>query len=207
MQKEVSPTMVTLVSGLQICSSCLALFNTKFYTRKVAGVEVVSLYEYDEFFRGLLYQYKGKGDIELAPVFIANFSNYLRLKYYKYLIVYAPSSKSSDLERGFNHVFLAFEPLKLKQGARLEKTSDFKQSELNFEERQKVGNHLRLLEGDRLIGRKVLIVDDLYTTGATVRAIISLVKTYHPTKIRVLTLSYTKTRDDGDWNVHNHIDK
>jgi len=40
-------------------------------------------------------------------------------------------------------------------------------------------------------GDKILIVDDVFTTGATVQGIIKLVKTLNPKKIRVLVMSKT----------------
>ena len=48
-------------------------------------------------------------------------------------------------------------------------------------------------------GKKVLIVDDVFTTGSTVNAMIDLIKPKNPKKIKILVMS--KTRDIDSHNV------
>ncbi|HKM02590.1 MAG TPA: phosphoribosyltransferase family protein, partial [Bacilli bacterium] len=66
---------------------------------------------------------------------------------------------------------------------------------LHFDERQNVIDKLEVVKGERVRDKKILLVDDLFTTGATVKAMIKLLKPYNPKKIQVLTLAYTKISD------------
>ena len=84
-----------------------------------------------------------------------------------------------------------FKPLGLKMIQCIHKTKNIKQSDLKADERHKIKEHLAIDNVD-LTKKKVLIVDDVYTTGSTVKAMIDLVTTKNPKKIKVLVMSKTK---------------
>jgi len=195
MQVSLRPSLSTIISNNQLCPNCLNAFQVDFFARKVEGVKVLSLYLYEENFKGALYRYKGQGDIELSNVFLANYLWYLKIKYYGYILVPAPSKEESDEKRGFNHVIEVFKMVNVAFIECIKKKDDFKQSELHFDERQNVIDKLEVVKGERVRGKKILLVDDLFTTGATVKAMIKLLKPYNPKKIQVLTLAYTKISD------------
>lgn len=157
----------------------------------IGDIEGYYIYNYDEEVQKNLYQFKGCFDIELAPIFLEYFRPFLKLKYFGYCIVPAPSHKNADKERGFNHVVEIFKCLNLKMIRCVSKTNNVKQSDLKAGERAKVANHLEINDVD-LSGKKILIVDDVYTTGSTVKAMINLVKNKNPKKIKVLVMSKTK---------------
>lgn len=116
----------------------------------------------------------------------------MRMLYPGYTIVPAPSSKNHDDERGFNHVREMFSCLGLPMIHAIEKTDDRKQSDLDYRSRQEVGKHLRWVGGRSVSGKKILLVDDVYTTGATARNCIKLLKKHGASKIRVLVMAKTK---------------
>ena len=68
------------------------------------GVEVFILYKYNDFFKEILYRYKGCYDEELKNAFLNNFLMKLSYKYRNRKIVCAPSYYKDDITRGFNHV-------------------------------------------------------------------------------------------------------
>lgn len=179
-----------LFKDTSLCHKCFLKFKPKLKRFKIDKIDAYYLYDYDDEIKKDLYQLKGCFDIELANVFLEYLRLYLRLKYFGYVLVPAPSTKSSDEERGFNHVNKIFEPLKLPIKNCITKTEDFKQSDFSFEERKMVKNKLQINNVD-LKNKKVLIVDDVYTSGSTVKAIIDLVKTKKPKKIKVLVMSKT----------------
>ena len=115
---------------------------------------------------------------------------YLNIKFKRYEIVPAPSSKTSDKERGFNHVEKMFENLHLKMNKCIHKTKQRKQADLTTKEREKIGHYLTIDDVD-LTGKKILLVDDVYTTGSTIKSMIKLVKEKGAKKIKVLLMSKT----------------
>ena len=107
-----------------------------------------------------------------------------------YEIIPAPSSKSSDKERGFNHVEEMFKNLHLKMNKCIHKTKQRKQADLTTKEREKIGQYLKIDNVD-LTRKKILLVDDVFTTGSTIKSMIKLVKEKGAKKIKVLLMSKT----------------
>ena len=178
-------------------SICLRCFYelTPSYIRFVDhGVKVLALYPYEQTFQSLLYLYKGCGDIELSSAFLERVRLYLKLRYAGYFLVPAPSHPSHIAKRGFDHVPLIFESLGKKIVPLIEKTEEVKQADLTKEQRQNVASHLRLTHKPDLTGKKVLFVDDVYTTGATMRACVSLIRSLKPKHVEALVLSHVSKR-------------
>ncbi len=167
-------------------------FNPVFGKEKINDkYKLYYLYNYDKNIRDLIYRYKGCSDYELKDAFIKRFSYWFHLKFTGYVVVPAPSSKEKEEERGFQHVEEVFSSLGFKMNQCFSKTSDFKQSSLSQKERGEVASKLEIKGGESLKGKKVLIVDDIYTTGSTVKAMISKIEPYHPRDIKVLVVAKT----------------
>ena len=180
-----------LFKDAKICHKCFLKFKPQINKFNIGKVKGLYLYNYDEQVQNTLYQFKGCFDYELAGVFFDYFRLYLFLKYFGYVMVPAPSAKEADEERGFNHVVEMFKSVKLKMNCCVHKTTNVKQSDLSAKERENIKNNLKIDDVD-FSKKKVLIVDDVYTTGSTVRAMIDLVKSKNPKKIKVLVMSKTK---------------
>lgn len=157
--------------------------------QKIGSVKINILYEYNDFFRSTLYQYKGCGDIELAPIFLDYHRAFLQIKYCGYLLIPAPSHALHDEERGFSHIKRIVDCLKLPTISAIEKVINRKQSDLKREERMKVGEILRWKDNYSIRNKKILIVDDVMTTGSTIKACVNLVKQQKPKRIEVLVLA------------------
>jgi predicted amidophosphoribosyltransferase len=158
---------------------------------KVGAISARALYTYNEKIRSLLYQYKGCFDIELADIFLCYQAPLLHLLYEGYTLVPAPSFLAKDEARGFNHVELMFKPLHLPFCHCLEKVDDVKQADSSYEQRQAIGEHLRFKEGYGVQGKKLLFVDDLFTTGATAKACCHLLLSHGARKVQILVMGYT----------------
>ena len=189
--KSIHPNFNDLLLDTHVCQKCFTDLDAKFDVSKIDGITYISLFNYDEHFKTLLFHLKGLKYIVLAPLFIERFVFYLRLRFINYYLVPAPSTKESDEERGFNHVIEIFKPLKKHFLLIIFKKANFKQSELNYASRQKVKDNLVVVDGHKVKDKNILIVDDIKTTGATIRAIIDLLIPYKPRKIVVLTLAKT----------------
>ena len=179
-----------LVSGKEsLCAICFYGLRPKQIEWKIGSIHATSLYEYNEAIRSTLYQFKGAKDYELKNAFVIEQSHWLRVRYKGYVLVPAPSSPSHDLERGFNQVEEMFSCLGLPVVRCLKKTKESKQSDLSVEERKRVGKIISMQENGELRGKKVLFVDDVYTTGSTCKACLRLLKTAKPKRIEVLVMA------------------
>lgn len=157
--------------------------------------KAVSIYEYRDKIKELLYQFKGCFDIEISDVFLGRYARELKLMYEGYLVVPVPSYHEDDEIREFNHVEEMFKFLKLPMRKAIIKTDKIKQADRHYSERQEIGNHLKLIGGEDLKNKKLLIVDDVYTTGSTVKAVISLLETLRPKTIKILVMSKTPDKE------------
>lgn len=179
-----------LFKDAKICNKCFRKFKPKLRKFSIDNIDCFYLYDYSEQVQSSLYQFKGCFDIELAEIFTDYFKHYLHFKYFGYTVVPAPSSKESNEKRGFNHVVEMFKNLRLKMERCVYKTKDVKQTEQTALERKNIRDILEI-SNVNLKNKKVLIVDDVFTTGSTIKAMIELIKTKHPKKIKVLVMSKT----------------
>ncbi|MCD8209574.1 MAG: hypothetical protein LUC31_02005 [Coprobacillus sp.] len=189
-------TLYNIVSNFPLCDECLNKLKPTWHKEKINGYPALFIYEYDDAIRELIYKFKGCGDYELKDVFIRRYKWYLRSLYSGYLIVPAPSSDESNQERGFNHVEEIFKSCGFKLTKCVRKKYNFKQSSLSAKDRQGVKDKLEVVNGSQVTGKKILVVDDIYTTGSTIKAMINLLETYHPRKIKIFVISRTKSREN-----------
>ena len=166
----------------------------KFISFKVDRYSAISIYDYNATIKKLVYQYKGCHDYVLNEAFLNTYARELRIRYSDYLIIPIPSFKKDDEERGFNHVVEIFKNLNLNMLDILEKTEKHKQATSNLNERREVYKSLALKDHPDLSKKKILIVDDIYTTGSTMKSAINLVEKLNPKKISVLVMAKTKPK-------------
>lgn len=175
-----------------ICQSCLRKFKPRFIKfTPLEGYKGLAIFDYDDEIRSLLYQFKGCFDYELKDVFISRFVTPLRLRFLGYLMVPVPSYIEDDMKRGFNHVEEIFSSFKIKSSRLLVKTSHFKQANHNSRQRKDIKSYLKLANKESLKGKRILLVDDVYTTGSTIKASIHLLETLKPKEIFVLVMAKT----------------
>ena len=187
-----------LLGNYQIlCKNCLNERKPKFEKSKIYGYELCSIYEYDDIFRSTLFQIKGCGDIALAGSILNPYEKEISLWFKGYVLVPAPSYIDDDEARGFNHVEEIFRSLNLEIQKIFVKKKRIKQSDLSSKERSKVINNLEVKNSYSIYNKKLLIVDDVMTTGSTVKAMITLLEAYKPKKIKVLVCARTSLPKKG----------
>lgn len=174
-----------------ICHRCRKSLAPKFRRWKIDDVKCLSLYEYNDGMRSLIYQFKGCGDYELRTVLVENVRFWAKLRFSHYIVVPAPSWPKHDKERGFNHVYSIFEQLGLPMAQALYKKSDWKQSDQSASGRKEVYKVIGIRDGKNIKGKNVLLVDDVFTTGSTIKACLALIQKEKPRKVFVLLIAKT----------------
>ena len=166
----------------------------RYISFKVGPYDGLAIYDYNPFIRKLIYQYKGCFDYELFNVFFNCLCSELRIKYLNHLIVPIPSYRKDDEERGFNHVIEIFNKIGLKVIDILEKTEKHKQATSTVNSRKEVYKVLALKERIDLKNKCILMVDDIYTTGSTMKSAINIIEKLNPKSIKVLVIAKTKPK-------------
>ena len=172
-----------------ICPKCKRKLKLRFIKFKVNGYDALGIYEYDEELKKLIFQFKGCDDYELYPVFLAHIKNVLEILYHNYTLVRIPSFEEDDKKRGYNHVEKIFSVLNLEKKDILFKTEHHKQSDQTFNGRKEIKKYIKLKDKTSLENKKILIVDDICTTGSALRVASELIKTLKPKEIKILVVA------------------
>lgn len=179
----------TIYENNSICDKCFNKFVTVYKHFKLDDVTGLVIYEYNDFFKSQLYQLKGCGDIELSSIFLERQKSIIKLKYFGYYVITMPSWHEDDEKRQFKHLIEIIKPLNLQVIDCLKKKIKFKQSTLNKKEREKVTNKFEIINGYQITNKKILIFDDVMTTGSSLKAAIYHIKKFKPKKIKILVLA------------------
>lgn len=163
-----------------VCADCLD------WQRRGYEVDHISLYRYNTAMKAYFQSYKFQGDYLLRHVFAKALRELLR-KHKGYCIVPVPVSSQTYEERGFNQVEGLLEAANCSYEAILEKEEHAKQSQQGRQERLQMKNHYRVKEGVKLPD-KVLLVDDIYTTGATLLSIKKLLLARGVAEVKTISL-------------------
>lgn len=182
-----------------VCEDCFSKLHAQFIPFKIGNIKGTSIYEYTDFIKELIYKFKGCADYELKDVFLCRYLTYLRIKYYGYYIVFAPSYHVDDERRGFNHVKAIFESLKLKELPILKKKTAHKQSDQTFKGRRSIKEVLDIDKNISLKDKKIILVDDIMTTGSTLLTSIELLRSKGARKIEILVIAKTKMKRKDEY--------
>ena len=111
-------------------------------------------------------------------------------------IIPVPISKKRKKERGYNQSLLITKEIAQKTKLELvnnclyKKQNIIEQSKLNKEERTKNVQGVYEIKNEQLIqNKKILLFDDVYTTGSTVNECSRVLREAEPSKIGVLVLA------------------
>ena len=163
------------------------------------AIEKMHIFWYKEVVRDTILQYKFKDKPYLYRTFcefiVKNKKALEFIKSYD-IIIPVPMYKTKIRKRGYNQSELIAKELAKKLGMQMEndviiKIRDNKiQSTLNKQERQEnIKNAYKLINPNKIENKKVLIFDDIYTTGATLNECVKVVESGNASKIGILTLA------------------
>jgi ComF family protein len=161
---------------------------------------VISAISYDGFIKDKVLQYKFRNAKYLAP----SFADILLPKVDKYcagfdFIIAVPISSKRLRERGYNQSDLIakylsrFAKIQYKKDILVKIKNNLRQSELNLNERKENVKDAYSIKNIEVIkGKKIILVDDIYTTGATLNECAKLLKGVGAQKIIGITLMYSE---------------
>ena len=171
----------------KICYECYNNFKIRNTRFKICGVDGVILYWYDDFFKDILYKYKGCFDYVLKDIFLDYNVDCLKKKYKGYSVVLAPSNKEDEIKRGFNHLEEIFKCLKLPIIKCFKKSKKWKQSDKKYSERVQIQKIIKIDKTCLMGVKRVLVVDDVLTSGSTIKTLISQLPSNIDKKVLVLS--------------------
>lgn len=147
------------------------------------------IYVYNSFMESLLFQYKEGRDVALQQIFFHEIVKELEAKFRNYTIVLPPSSIQKNKERGFHCLKSMLEDCHLQKISPFQKVGDYKQSSQPFLQRKNIENHIKFIGISEKCKKRLLIVDDVCTSGHTLRVMIQLLRLhYEHVEALVLTI-------------------
>ena len=168
-----------------LCASCRNEWHRYEGKREVNGIRVHALYQYSDGFRRALLQYKECNDEALRDIFLIPHAARLRLRYHGYTLVLMPSTEHKRKQRGFDHLEGMFACLKLPCISPFEKTLQADQKLYSRAQRRNMEHGIVLKPGITL-PKKILLADDVITTGSTLRGALAAIRPEEHC-IRILT--------------------
>ena len=159
----------------------------------------IKIFRYENIIRDKIIDYKFNEKAYLYKTFekmiLKTKKTYSFLKKYD-IILYVPMFKKHKLIRGYNQSELIARKISDTLGITLEKNNltkvinTKKQSTLTKSERERnVKNAFKLKNPEKIKDKKVILFDDIYTTGSTVNECSKILKKAGATEIAILTIA------------------
>ncbi|MCG7344347.1 ComF family protein [Sporosarcina sp. ACRSL] len=170
-----------------ICGNCSKSFERVDIKEEGDIVDhITSIYTYNEPMREYLHQFKFLQDVALAGVFANELRGELARK--DAIIVPIPMHPKKKIERTFAHV----EEMLVAAGIPFEdllmKTNTEVMGEKTREERLAMQNLFVIKPGSDIQNTTYILVDDIYTTGTTLRQAAAVLKEAGADRVEAVTL-------------------
>ncbi len=169
-----------------ICQDCSKKFQYADSKKEDTVLDrVTSLYTYNEAMREYLHQFKFLQDVILASVFANELRNHLQGNA---IIVPIPMHPEKKMQRTFAHVDELLKRARVPYTHLLEKTDTEAMGEKSKEQRLAM-KPLFIVKSETIIQPGTyILVDDIYTTGTTLRHAATVLKQAGATRIEAVTL-------------------
>lgn len=161
--------------------------------------EIIYIFKYEGLIRNTIIDYKFNEKSylykTLVDFMIKNRKILQKINNYD-IIIPVPISKKRQKERGYNQSLLIAEEISKKSNIQINKDCLIKtkniieQSKLNKEERNtNIQNVYELRNKEVFLDKKILLLDDIYTTGSTVNECSKILRQANPMQIGILVLA------------------
>lgn len=177
-----------------ICQDCSKKFQRAEIKEEGTILDhVTSLYSYNEAMRSYLHQFKFLQDVALAHVFAKEIKKALPKDT---LIVPIPMHPEKRIARTFAHVDELLSSAQIPFTHLLEKTGTDAMGEKSKQERLRVASLFKLKEHVQTQPVTYILVDDIYTTGTTLRHAATVLKEAGATRVEAITLIRAEQLND-----------
>jgi len=180
---------------------CFGLCNTCRKSIKVINEvyqdEVISYGYYGGVLKDLILKFKYKNNFTAGDILAEFLEEYIseNIRYEEYIITYIPLSKKSKKNRGFNQC--EYIAKKISRDLSIEvldvlvKQKETKeQKKLKRDERyENIKDAFAIKKGIKVKNYKIILIDDVTTTGATLHEAYKLLKKFEVKDIKLLTLA------------------
>lgn len=163
----------------EVCSDCMAWGKSIFHSNH-------SLYHYNDAMKALIAQFKYRGDYALADIFAQDIRQAAKGMACD-LVCAVPLSISRLAERRFNQSEALIERAGLIHTTLLGRRESDKQSKKSRAER--IDAKQTFYPVGNASGRSVLVIDDIYTTGATLRLMAEALEEAGAVSVKSITIA------------------
>ncbi|WP_397537237.1 ComF family protein [Rummeliibacillus pycnus] len=177
--------LLTQIVEPVICEKCMQKFE-RVTLEQQKYEDVTALYHYNESMKDFLHQYKFFKDVVLSEVFCAQIHNYLRDK--QAIIVPIPMHPEKLKQRTFAHIDEILNAANIPYTHLLEKKSPITQSSKSKVEREQSEQLFNLKPHSIIEAVHYILVDDIVTTGTTLKHAKSLLLEAGAKKVTAFTL-------------------
>lgn len=192
----------TIFSNSYTCVNCLSIL--KYYKERIILNPnnfcdfILNMYEYKGIIKNQMWKFKFRD----AKYIGKTFAELMSFKIEKLdldfdIIIPVPISLKRYLERGYNQSYEVSKHIgkllnkKFFKNVLIKTKNNKRQSDLNIIERQKnVIGVYSVMCPEKIKDKKILLVDDIYTTGATINECARILKLCGVKKVIVVTIAY-----------------
>lgn len=169
-----------------LCPQCRTKLGFKLRTGYLEATRYQYVYDYNPMFKDMLYQFKELNDVSLASSFLYPLKNQLKKLSKRYQLMTVCSIQSEMERRGYSPCQLILASLGIRSEQPFIHRGNLSQKHLKMKER---GINVEQIVLNQLPKqKKVLLFDDVMTTGSTIRRCLDLLEP-HIKEIRVIVLS------------------
>lgn len=175
-----------LISESDICMRCRNV-NLNYISNR-------SIFNYSGDIKELLYQYKFKSRKQLSEYFTKYLADFIIQDYADSIIVPVPGRKIVKKKQGWEHIDLLANILKTKyklpvqkilirKGRKAQKTLSREKRAANLQQNVSIKRNIKL------VPKKIVLIDDVFTTGTTINECAGILKKAGVKKIYSLTIA------------------
>lgn len=185
-QKPSWKALLALEQQIKICQDCSKKFHRADIKEKEPFFDqITSLYTYNEAMREYLHQYKFLQDVALASVFANELRTPLKGDA---TIIPIPMHPERRIQRTFSHVEELLKSARIPFTQLLKKTGTEAMGEKSRAERLAMEPLFTMKPGTTIQPGTYILVDDIYTTGTTLRHAATVLKQAGATRVEAVTL-------------------